>query len=129
MARARADRTVREAAAARKRAKEALERVDKVKRVEGSIEVSGSRNLGSNQIVHHGVVCKNDDLNGHNRAKVSSESPPPPLLLTWNGVSGNGATHSVVRGNGNGVVKDKGGNDEDDLERVQRSNGRIVDVS
>lgn len=36
--------------------------------------------------------------------------------------------NSVVRGNENGIVKDKPGND-DDLEHVQSSHGRIVDVS
>ncbi|XP_028779497.1 uncharacterized protein LOC114735888 [Neltuma alba] len=48
VARAKADRTVREAALARKRAKEALQKfsvVLKVRRIEGAGRVSGSRNL------------------------------------------------------------------------------------
>ncbi|KAI9070933.1 hypothetical protein K1719_047108, partial [Acacia pycnantha] len=50
LARAKADRTVREAALARKRAKEALQQFSvglKVRRVEGSAHVSGSRNVGA----------------------------------------------------------------------------------
>ncbi|XP_054815049.1 uncharacterized protein LOC129315412 [Prosopis cineraria] len=50
VARAKADRTVREATLARKRAKEALQQfsvVLKVRHVEGSVHVAGSRNLGT----------------------------------------------------------------------------------
>ncbi|CAL0316534.1 unnamed protein product [Lupinus luteus] len=123
-ARVTADRNVRESAAARKRAREALVCVDSLQRLEGSIEVSGSRNLGSNnnqkvqvQVqVNHSVVSKKEELNGQNhKVRVSPMVLPSPVPLPQYGsslaVNNNGAPHSVVRGNGIG--------NGEDLERVK----------
>ncbi|CAL0300152.1 unnamed protein product [Lupinus luteus] len=112
IARIKADRSVRDSAVARKRAREALLRVDNLQRVKGSIQVSGSWNLGTtNQKVqvNHSVVCKKEELNGqNNKVRVSSAALPSPVPLPQYGSSvttnNNGAPHSVVRGNWNGNV-------------------------
>ncbi|KAE9611900.1 hypothetical protein Lal_00048912 [Lupinus albus] len=129
-ARATADRNVRESAAARKRAREALVCVDSLQRLEGSIEVSGSRNVGINnqkvQVqVNHSVVSKKEELNGqNNKVRVSpvvlQSSVPLPQYGSSVAVNNNGAPHSVVRGNGNGnaIVKDNLANGED-LDRIK----------
>ncbi|XP_027367059.1 uncharacterized protein LOC113873218 [Abrus precatorius] len=116
--RARADRAVREAAMARKRAKEALDRcavIEKAKRVEGSLEVSASRNLGvgmgNTNNNHNVVVCKKEEFNGfiggQGNVRVPSEVLPLPQPGNQNGANGNDGNL--------------------DLERV-RSCGRIVDI-
>ncbi|KAE9618905.1 putative chromatin regulator PHD family [Lupinus albus] len=105
IARAKADRSVRDSAAARKRAREALLRVDNLQRLKGSIQVSGSCNLGTtNQKVqvNHSVVCKKEELNGqNNKVRVSSAALPSPVPLPQYGssvtVKNNGAPHSVIR--------------------------------
>ncbi|XP_061367251.1 uncharacterized protein LOC133310349 [Gastrolobium bilobum] len=131
MARARADRTVREAAVARKRAKEALDHcsaVDKVKRVEGSLEVSGSRNLGMGMGTNHHkvVMCKKEDLK--NGFIGRGEGNIKEVLPKNNGLS---VPVNKIGANGNPKPGNdsKLGNLEQDLERVRSCHGRIVDVS
>ncbi|TKY52348.1 hypothetical protein E2542_SST23869 [Spatholobus suberectus] len=90
LARARVDQTVRDAAAARKKAREALDLcsvLDKVKRLETSLEVSNSRNLGTN---HNNVVCEKEELNGfivgqgQGKVRVPSEVLPLPRPVNNN---------------------------------------------
>ncbi|ESW17033.1 hypothetical protein PHAVU_007G204700 [Phaseolus vulgaris] len=92
LARARVERTVREAALARKRARDALDHcsiLDKIKRLrlEGTFEVSNARNLGTH---HNNVVCKKEELNsftgqGKVNVKVPSEVPSLPRPVIKNG--------------------------------------------
>lgn len=123
-ARARADRTVREAAVARKRAKEALEHcsaLQKLKRIEGSLEVSGSGNLELGTNSNNKVVCKKEDLNGFTGAQGK------PLTQPHNGANGN----PIIIANKDKPGSNDGrlGNREQDLERVRGCNGdRMVDV-
>ncbi|KAI4349861.1 hypothetical protein L6164_010408 [Bauhinia variegata] len=151
MARAKADRTVREAALARSMAVEAVERfvvVDKGKRIEGSIEGSGSRNFGTKDkdktqnvsgIKFMGKMVSLDGITGHN--KLPSMLPQNVRSVTdkKNGASDSGGNRDAyLRGigttsvSGAANVKDKSGNDdshEEDLELMQNGQGRIVDVS
>ncbi|WVY97645.1 hypothetical protein V8G54_029796 [Vigna mungo] len=93
LARTRVERTVREAALARKRARDSLDHcsiLDKIKRLglEGTLEVSNARNLGTH---HNNVVCKKEELNSFTgqskvNVKVPSEVPllPRPVIKSGN---------------------------------------------
>ncbi|KAK7269475.1 hypothetical protein RIF29_22202 [Crotalaria pallida] len=138
IARVRADRTAREAASARKRAKDALERIAKLQRVEGSgVDVSGSRNFAA---TNNGVAANNnrrEEMNGENRVRVSSVAMPSQVQVQVPrsmAVNNNGvAPHSAVRGNGNvnvnvnanGVVRDNRVNGEDSERVKNNGNGNL----
>lgn len=148
MARMKAERNVRDAALAQKRAKEALRHVsalDKAKRIEGSLEVSGSRNLGTKdkdkiqKVVNPGMqVISKSGYTGPN--KMPSVSPQNGLSVNVQdadkktGGSGFGRD-SFFRGGGTTNAMDKSANDgklgsnEGDMERLQSSHGRAVDVA
>ncbi|KAK7278058.1 hypothetical protein RJT34_23080 [Clitoria ternatea] len=110
LAKAKLDRTLREASLARKRAKEALDHcliLEKVKRVPGSVDVSAARNLG--------IVCKKEDFNGFVGVQAQNGLS---VSVNKNGASGT-----------NGNDANKLGNRDQDLERLRNCHGRVVDVS
>ncbi|KAI4301657.1 hypothetical protein L6164_034911 [Bauhinia variegata] len=145
------ERSVREAALARSRAAEAVERflvVDKGKRIDGSVEGSGSRNLENKDkkkiqnvsgIKFTGKMVDLDGITGHNKLPSMLPQNVLPVTDKKNGASDSGANRdSFLRGNAATSLKgatnvraksgndDKVGNHEGDL---QNSQGRIVDVS
>ncbi|KAJ7977809.1 DNA-binding protein [Quillaja saponaria] len=149
-AKIKADRSVREAALARKRAKEALEHVaavDKARRIEGMVEVSGSGNLGAKEKdkiqTNSGLEtsCKKDVTGRLAEQKVPLGSPKNCLsVVVQDDVKKNGAPVSAVERDctlrSNGTVNDKNkcgnfGNStnlDGDLKRLESSHGRVEDV-
>ena len=142
MARLKADRSIREAAVARKRAKEALEHfvvVNKVKRVDGPLEVSGCRNPGTtkdkvniHEVSGLNVATKRQDFDGFRELnKLSSKSPQNGLfgdengnvehVDQKNGVPGSGVD-SGFRGTTTASEKDNLGNDG----RLRNHEGGLV---
>lgn len=123
VARAKADRSVREAAVARKRAKEALQHfsvVHKVRRVEGSTHVSGSRNLGTKdkdkilKVLNPGLQFngKKEDFEGFTGFnKLPSTSPQNGSSVTAKDVSKKGDAPHSFRGNEITSGEDKSRND------------------
>lgn len=93
LARTRVERTVREAALARKRARDALDHcsiVDKIKRLglEGTFEASNSKYLGMNHNHNNVVSNKKEELNGfgggQGKVKTEAMSLTPPVNKNGN---------------------------------------------
>ncbi|KHN16023.1 hypothetical protein glysoja_011999 [Glycine soja] len=89
----RVERTVREAALARKRARDALDHcsiVDKIKRLglEGTFEASNSKYLGMNHNHNNVVSNKKEELNGfgggQGKVKTEAMSLTPPVNKNGN---------------------------------------------
>lgn len=143
IARAKADRSVREAALARKRAKVALEHfsvVHKVRCIEGSMHVSGSRNMGTNDkdkilkapnpaLKFNGKKENFDGFTGFN--KLPSLSPQNGSSVTAKDIDKKNEAPDSFGGNGTTSGEDKSKNDGKlvNNERLQSSHGTVVDVS